>query len=607
MIEPATLTSASAGVSGRRLSRLIWVFVLAVIAIALGTTAVPWTLSTNALRNEVAAQIRQATGLETLSQGRSVFAILPQPHIKIDQISFGDPGSSLHVDAEYFKGYLRILPLFVGRLEIASATLLKPSLIIDLDANPLVQNSAIGRAAGAKPESMEAAAADTARLGTVSLVNGTARLKMKSAPSDIVIDDIDMTLDWRNLNAPASLTGKARVRGEFGDVSAWIAEPAELLRGGRSEMSLDIKTDVLTLTTNGTLSGAAKPEFSGHLQAASPALPKLLELIGYPIARTSAFSQFRLVSETKANAGGISFSKLSLRLAGSDYEGSLAIETGEPRPLFSGTLATDLLALDPFFAHFKPMIGDDRQWNREPLDFRALTEANLDIRVSAARARLGRFEIQDAALSLLTQASRIDLSLTEAKAYHGLIKARGTLNLGKDSIDLRAASSIAGLDAGTLSWDTAGLPELTGSASGTANIETAGQNLSDFIQHLTGRIQLNAKQGDVRGIDLDRMMRSQGEGASIQAADALSVRVPYDQAQLGIKIVNGMAEVEQGLADGPGGHVLLSGIASLPGRTFDLRAAVLPIASTEAIVKAAQDRNIVIKGPWDHPLIAPVP
>jgi len=605
-MEPVTLASASTDVVGRRLSRLIWVLALVITVTALGTVSVPWTFSTAALRDEVAAQIRQATGLATISQGRAIFAVLPQPHIKIDQVSFVDPSGALRIDADYFKGNLRILPLIVGRLEIASATLLKPRLVIDLDENPMPADSAIGRAAEAKPETTEAAAADTARLGTVSLVNGTARLKTKFAASDVIVDDIDMTLDWRNLSAPASLTGKARVRGEFGDVAAWVAEPAELLRGGRSEMTLDIKTDVLTLTTNGILSAAPKPEYSGHLRATSQALPRLLELIGYPIPRTSALSRFQLASDARANAEGMSFSNLNLRLAGSDFEGSLAIEMGDQKPLLSGTLATDLLTLDPFFAHFQKIISDDGQWNHEPLDLRALTTANLDIRVSASRARLAHFEMQDTALSLLTHANRIDLSLAEAKAYRGLVKARAFLAIGQDGVDLHATSSVTDLDVGALSWDAVGLPELTGLASGTANLEADGLNLAEFLQHLDGRLQLNVKQGDVRGIDLARTLHPAArDGETLQTPDTRATRVPYDHAQLGLKILKGTAEVEQGLADGPGGHLLLSGSATLPDRKLDLRAVILPAVPDDPISKSAQDRNILIKGAWEHPLIAP--
>ncbi len=605
-MEPSTLSSASSDVTGRRLSRLIWFLVLSVAAIAIGTTILPWgfSFSTSALSNEAAAQIRQATGLATLSQGRAVFAVLPQPHIKIEHVSFGDPSGALHIDADYFKGNLRVLPLFVGRLEIASATLLKPRLVINLDDKLLPEGSAIGRAAEAKSYSPEAAAADTARLGIVSLVNGSARVTSKSMATDVIVDNIDMTLDWRNLDAPASLTGKARVRGEFGDVAAWIAEPAELLRGGRSQVTLDVKTEVLSLTTNGTLAMAPKPEFSGHLRSSSQDLPKLLELIGYPTAFASPLSHFRMSSDAKGNADGIAFSNLNLRFAGSDFEGSLAVETGGQKPLLSGTLATELLTLDPFFAHLQPIV-EAGQWTEQPLDFQTMTTANLDLRISAARAKLAQFEMQDAALSAITHSDRIDLSLAQAKTYRGLFKARATLTLNQDGVDLHAASAMTDLDAGALSWDVAGLPELTGAASGTGTIETAGHTISELIRHLNGRLQLSIKQGDVRGMDLDRVLRPLGETIPAPTSGQLAVRIPYDKAQLALKIVNGIAEVEQGLANGPGGHLLLSGTASLPERKLDLRAVILPVVPDDPLSIAGQNHNILIKGHWDRPVITP--
>ncbi len=604
-MEPSTLSS-SPGVNGRRLSRLIWVLVLSVAVIAIGTTTLPlgFSFSTSALSNEAAAQIRQATGLATLSKGRAVFALLPQPHIKIEHVSFGDPSGALHIDADYFKGNLRVLPLFVGRLEIASATLLKPRLLINLDDKLLPEGSAIGRAAEAKSDSPEAAAADTARLGIVSLVNGTARVISRSMASDIVVDNIDMTLDWRNLDAPASLTGKARVHGEFADVAAWIAEPAELLRGGRSQVTLDVKTDVLSLTSNGMLAMTPKPEFNGHFRSASQDLPKLLELIGHPIARASPLSRFRMSSEAKGNANGLAFSNLNLRLAGSDFEGSLAIETGGQKPLLSGTLATELLTLDPFFAHLRPIIEAGR-WTEQPIDFQTLTTANLDLRISAARARLAQFDMQDAALSLITHSDRIDLSLAQAKTYRGLFKARAILTLDQNRVDLHAASTMTDLDVGALSWDFTGSSELTGAASGTGNIETSGHNISELIQHINGRLQLSVKQGDVRGMDLNRILHPASNTISTQGSDQLSARIPYDQAQLAIKIVNGTAEVEQGLANGPGGHLLLSGTAALPERKFDLRAVILPLVPDDPSSTAEQNHNILIKGLWDHPVFAP--
>jgi AsmA protein len=357
------------------------------------------------------------------------------------------------------------------------------------------------------------------------------------------------------------------------------------------------------LTTNGTLSMAPKPEFSGRLRAASQTLPKLMELIGYPIFKTSPLNRFRLACDAKGNAEGMLFSDLNLRLAGSDFEGSLSIETGDTRPLLSGTLATDLFTLDPFFVHFEPIFGEDGQWTRAPLDFQLLAQADLDLRISAARARLARFEMQDAALSFITHSHRMDVNLAQATTYRGILKARATLIMNQNAVDLRAASSMTGLDVGALSWDLTGLPEVVGSADGSVNIETTGHSVSELVQNLNGRLLLSVNQGDVRGLDIDRILDA--KNATQPTAEARSVRIPYEKAQLGVKIQNGMAEVEQGLVNGPAGNLLLSGTAALSDRKFDLRAVILPLIPDDPLSRSSQNHNILIKGQWDHPQISP--
>ena len=102
---------------------------------------------------------------------------------------------------------------------------------IDLDGRPMPPDSVIGRAADAAPATAEAASADAARLGAVTLVDGRARLISKQLSPDLSIDAINVTLDWRKPGAAAMVTGQAQIRGETAAIAAWIASPAGLLRG----------------------------------------------------------------------------------------------------------------------------------------------------------------------------------------------------------------------------------------------------------------------------------------------------------------------------------------------------------------------------------------
>jgi len=50
--------------------------------------------------------------------------------------------------------------------------------------------------------------------------------------SDVLIDGINVTLDWRKLGDAARVTGQARFHGETANISAWVRHPTDLLRAG---------------------------------------------------------------------------------------------------------------------------------------------------------------------------------------------------------------------------------------------------------------------------------------------------------------------------------------------------------------------------------------
>src|ERR1700724_3442380 len=156
MVESAAVVSGRSPPSRKLRSLIITIFAGLVILAAITAAAAPWAFSNSALRNEIATQIRHVTGLAAISHGRAVFVVLPQPHISIDGVSFADPSGALRIEARYFKGYVRLAPLFAGRIEIASATLGQPDMHIDLDRRSMPEDSVLGRTADASPATPQA-------------------------------------------------------------------------------------------------------------------------------------------------------------------------------------------------------------------------------------------------------------------------------------------------------------------------------------------------------------------------------------------------------------------------------------------------------------------
>src|SRR5918995_1197772 len=100
------------------------IFALALACLALAAVAVaPWTVTTSGLTSSVARQLRSLYGLELTVRGRSTVAFLPVPRLKFEEVSLATLGTPPMVEAAQLRGEFRLLPLLVGKLELAELTI----------------------------------------------------------------------------------------------------------------------------------------------------------------------------------------------------------------------------------------------------------------------------------------------------------------------------------------------------------------------------------------------------------------------------------------------------------------------------------------------------
>ncbi|HUI20461.1 MAG TPA: AsmA family protein [Methylocella sp.] len=605
MVEPAPVVSDPSPPPRKRLPRLFSVLIGVIVLIAIAAAAAPWAFSNAALREEIANQIHHKTGLATLSQGHVVFVVLPRPHISIDDVSFADPSGALRIDARYLKGYVRLSALLAGRIEITSATLGQPDMRIDLDHQPIHSDSVISRAAEASPASKGVSFADEAQLGSLTIVDGRARVASKRLAEDVAIDAMNVMLDWHKLGAAAILTGEARIHGETAVIAAWVASPAALLRGQQSPLNLKIDGPSLSLSLDGGVVDMPNWQFNGAIHAATPSLRALLEDAGYRIPLPGPLSDFEAGCTAAISAKSAVLSDLNLRFDGNEYEGTLAFQTRETVPILSGTLATNRLSLQPFFSALPPAAGRDGQWNRDPFDLREFGSADLDLRISAAHMVFSRFEIEDAAFSVMRNSGRLELALAGAKAYQGTIKGRATFDLGVKGVRMQAAGAISGAaDFAALSFDAFGWPEFAGSLDGTANLESRGASVNDLMHNLEGTAKIDVAQGQLGGIDLTSALHRIDKTPLTLLADIHRGRTAFDQASLSLHFVDGVARIEDGNLENHSLRLAFGGSLDFGERGLNLHAVAKPVAAAPQ-GKEAPDFAFDVSGSWDDLALTP--
>ncbi len=596
-VTPSRLVAAA-------LACLFMILLLGAVAVA------PYLFAGATLQTEIAAQLRATTGLVISTRGTARFELLPRPHVALRTLHIADPSGTLTIDSDALDGDVRLLPLLAGHLELSAATLTRPRLVVDLDGRPMRPDSTIGRAMhpAGKP-----VASSERRLGTVTLVDGSAVLKSSALHDQPSFDHVDVTLDWRNLDSPATLTGSLTLRDTAADVAAWIAQPSSLMRGEPSAVALQIHSPPLDMSANGNLENAAALSFKGNLSASSPSLPKLLALGGVRLPPLAPFADLGLGGEAtltldREGRMTLDLAGLRLHLDGNEYEGILAFQRGATASL-SGTLATERLTLTPFLERAPKLGNGGGQWSHEPLQIQGGSPLDLDLRISATHLLATPLTIDDGALAIMTRNGRTEVALVEGKAYGGALKARMSVGVSPNGLSLRGSASLTEADAASLSWDAFGRQLAAGTLSASCSIETSGDSPAALMAHLQGSAKGHASDGEVSGIDLAGALRAaQGSGTVMQTLRA--GRTPFAVLSFALRVTDGVAAIEQAAMSGTEAALTLAGSADVGARNLDLQATAAQPSGVAAPgtyrplgfgIKGTFDRVIVFPGPNKTP------
>jgi AsmA protein len=581
---------------------------LCLIGIAL---AVPWPLYDAALQDRISTQIQAIAGLETEVRLPPQLSLFPRPSISLRGLVIRTANNALRIEAPQATAAVRIFSLLDGQFELSSLALSQPTLFVDLDAAPPTAG-AISRAADAPRESPEAASADVARLGGVTIESGLASVRSRSSGFETLIEDIQAVLSWPRIGAPASLLGHATWRGMSGALSAHVDQPSALLRGDMSGAALRFTSAAGTFSFDGSIVGGKNPQMSGRLQATVPSLEHLMNALHVEMPLAGAVQSLSVAGDVRASRRELSLTGVNLMTDGNAFEGSLALGRSAGRLHLSGTLATDLLTIDPLVSGLDSRVPppdtsvqqdaqapDVARWTTRLAN--DLSRGDIDLRVSASAVRLAQMRFTDAAISLLSSNGRVDVSLAEARGYRGMVKAKALIGTGAGGLDVRTSASFADGDIGALLSDALGVSRLIGSGSLAFSLETNGASLGQLQENLDGHGQIGLGPGEVDGIDIEQVLR-RVERKTVRAAELenRSGRTAFDTARASFVVSKGVLTIDDAVVSGPGMAMTLAGTVSTVDGSGKLKAVAVRVDASDPIKLA-----IEITGPWNHPSIRP--
>ena len=327
-------------------------------------------ISTDAVRDRVAARIKEQSGRDLKVNGSTSLLFLPNPQIVITDASITDPSDR----AGATDLAIARLELDVGFLELLShevdakrVVMVRPVFTVRLsgDGNAEPQSGGDGRqgsleprpehhAATSAPMRFIAAAADAGvpqhelRLEDVEIEDGTVRILYDEHGTERRIEHIDAALSLPHLTDPLTAKGQLDWKSTPVDFDLTLTSLADLRNARQAKLELALTTKAIEAKFEGQVS--TKPSFiaEGELNAKSQSLPSLLAWTREKSDSTAALGRGDLASHVTWKPGEISFSKARFALAHASGQGQAVVTLKAPRPYVRAALALDQLDLNAF-------------------------------------------------------------------------------------------------------------------------------------------------------------------------------------------------------------------------------------------------------------------
>jgi AsmA protein len=575
--------------------------VAAVILLAVGAlTAMSLLISTDSVRESVKAEIRNVTGLDLSLRGEASVSLFPTGSVSFSDVVLGEDGApNPALATDRLTARLRLLPLFVGRIQIADVALEQPR--IDLTFGPDGRSNWSGLIASlARALGPKASRADQeTSFSEIRVRGGTIVFRDSTRGVTETLTGVDLALAWPSISKSFAATGHVVWHGELIDASISLSDFPSALAGDRSGLRVRLNGAPLKLAFEGAMSLRPSLKLEGTLAADSTSLRDTLRWVGQKPLPGGGFGRFALKAMTTITGGTIALSGVNVELDGNSAEGVLTFAT-DGRQTLQGTLAADDLDLTPYISTVRLVTANERDWNELPFILDGLTGFDLDLRLSAAKIAIARAKLGKTAVAANLRAGKLTLTVGESNAFGGIVKGSFTLAATDHGADVKSQMQFIDVDLESCLGEMFSIRRIEGRGNMALAIEASGGSILSLAQNMNGSASLVGRDGAVRFNAEQMLMRLKRRPLS-GAGDFRNGRTSFEKLVVSLKIEQGNAAIEDARLEGEKLQIVMSGSSAIPTRDLDLRGTASLFENGRNDAAPALELPFVVRGPWDDP------
>ncbi|WP_029002407.1 AsmA family protein [Azorhizobium doebereinerae] len=561
---------------------------LCLIALAVAPALVPQ----GEVRRAATDALALSSGREVRIVGDSRFSLLPYPRILLDRVELAMPGSAA-LDAERITARLRLLPLLVGRADVASVTLERPILTV---SGPV-----------AVPHLSLAPFISAPGTPALRIQNGTIAWRDGTGLTQELVSGIDARLDHASGGKGISASADFTWRETAASGRLVIADAQAFLNGMDSDTRLDLSSGGSFVKFRGSAASGPSPVAEGDLSLETPDLRGLMDWVRQPTPTTGGFGRFSFGAHLSAHAKEIALTPAYVEMDGNRSEGGLTVKLDGARPLVEGTFAADALNITPY-GRLSLTASGGHDWDHKRLDVSPLRKADLDLRLSATSIRADESVFERVASTVVLRGGRLDMSIGEAAAWGGLLRASLTLMPAEHAADgflmrMEMEGTDVALDR-ALS-DIADVRRLDGTGTIQASLAGQGSSIYGLAQSLSGDVAVTGTGGAIVGLDVAQALRHIEQRPLSGGGDLRGGRTAFTTLKAKARIDNGIAVIDGANVEGKQVKLTLGGSVSVVHRDLDLKGEASLVPANAAAQAAPFALPFIVQGAWDNAYVMP--
>ena len=512
----------------------------------------------NAMRTDLIVRLQAETGGRLqIAQSKALY--WPRPRVVLDGVSFTLADGSASLAAPRVILGFDLLDIIDGRIDAPVVALESPE--IRVAAGPLARFHQSPRSITDIVDAISGAFSTQRQISGLRLTVSRGRLVAENglAPgTDFLFDPLQLRLKYSARRGRIDVS--ARRMSEIRPIEMTFSLPTrdQIENRKRAPASLVLSGFGSRASFVGHVSRAPDLALSGAVETSiQDAFERVIGIA--PFEKQSRDDTPLMVKATLTldpRGGGLEGLRIS-RGTGV-LTGIASLRENGGRWSISSTLAGDLVDGTATYAALQRLRKNDGTWSDKAMDVNPAPGLDLDIRLSTRAFKLGKITLENAALSVFTRAGRAEFTVADARYGAGTIKARIAVierqgehdhkrqqgqTQQERTQDLRMQVSGDKIDTESFLDGAFGLSRLKGIGHFAFQTESHGATIADLVANLSGAGTASVRNGEITGIDLNRLMTRSAEMRP-EAALIVSLggRSTFETFNTNLAIQNGKLE-----------------------------------------------------------------